>query len=296
MIVFAHAGEETDTYCRAFTQAGVAAFPSLARTIRAARILVERAVLVGVAARAGETAVNPVHTGTSTAGRWLAELGDNALPTEADTKALLDAYGLETPRRLVVEYGGSGAGASLPVPEFPGPYAVKVASAEVLHKTEAGALRLNVTEWDLRTVLGELWAAFPGSALLVEEMVGNVEVELIAGATVDSDLGPALMLGAGGILTELYRDVSFRLLPARREDIAAMTDELTISPLLAGFRGIHADRSKLVDTLSTIGELVADLGEWFGELDVNPLCYAAGRWIVLDAKLVRKGNKRRANG
>lgn len=280
MIVFAHAGKETATYCRAFSQAGVAAYPSLARAVRATRILVERA---GVATR------NWTATSTPASGRaeeWLAALGNGGLPTEADAKTLLDAYGVTTPRRFLSEGARNAPKSSEAAPGFPGPYAVKVASAELLHKTEAGALRLNVTQDTLPAILEGLRTAFPGEVLLIEKMVDNVEVELIAGVTVDSDLGPALMLGAGGILTELYADVTFRLLPTSREDIAEMTDELTVSPLLRGFRGFRADRHALIDTLSGICALVADLGDRIGELDVNPLCYAEGRWIALDAKLI----------
>jgi hypothetical protein len=156
------------------------------------------------------------------------------------------------------------------------PYALKVLSPRLQHKTDAGALRLGVPPEDLSAGVAELRAEFPGCDILVEEMCRG-ELELIAGAVRDPDLGPALMLGAGGIYTEVYRDVSFRLLPCSTADIRAMIEELKIATVLKGSRGIHADLDGLVAALAGISELVMDLGDRFTELDVNPLVYVADR-------------------
>lgn len=277
VLVFAHSGTRTDEYCRRFTGHGVAAYPSLNRAVRAARILVERHALRARRPWSAEAIAAP---GTA----WIVDDWLRACPgapNEADAKQLLDAYGITTPRRMV-----TGRGERLARPAFDGPYAVKVSSADLLHKTDAGAIRLNVHPAELPAAAEELRATFPDCDLIVEEMIRDISVELIAGATRDIDLGPALMLGAGGILTELYRDVTFRLAPVSPSELAVMTDELTVSPLLTGFRGIAADREALVAVLGRLSALVADLGERFSEFDVNPLCYAGGRWIALDAKMV----------
>lgn len=284
VLVFPHAGAQTEDYCRRFTHVGVAAYPALDRVIRAARVLAERSALLGRRRRSA-TVVEDRAPGSGSGRRdaissWLASLPATG-PTEAHAKALLDAYGIATPERVVL-----APDAPVPTPSFAGPYAVKVASAQVLHKTDAGALRLGVPADRLPDTVSDLHQRFPDADILVERMIGGTQTELIVGATRDVNLGPALMLGAGGILTELYRDVTFRLIPVPPNELEAMTDELTISALFDGFRGIQADRVALVDVLARVSALVDDLGQRFGELDVNPLCYAEGRWIALDAKIV----------
>ncbi|MFW5856924.1 MAG: acetate--CoA ligase family protein [Planctomycetota bacterium] len=311
IIVFTQDGPRTDARARAFAAAGLATFTSLPRAIRAARVLVERSDIVSMptgpaprpsldATPAGAPATASSADGrpAAAAAEWLAALPDPEGPTEADVKALLEEYGVATPRRMVVLPGGRGepggdspaagadAAAGTLAPPFPGPYAVKVVSPRILHKTEAKALRLGVSAEGVATVVSELQAAFPGEAVLIEEMVADAVVQVIVGALLDADLGPALMLGAGGIYTEIFDDVSFRLIPCSRTDIRAMMSELRSAPILQGYRGVEVDGDALIESLAAIAALVADLGDRFAELDVNPLVFAGGRWVALDAKLV----------
>ena len=212
--------------------------------------------------------------------RWLARFGVGPGPDESDVKELLSLWGLATPVSLVIRPGETA------VPQFDGPYAVKVVSPRILHKTEAGALRLNVAADRLRIVLDGLAAEFPDDAILVEEMVPELEIEMITGATRDSDLGLAIAVGAGGVLAEVYHDVTFRLIPCGRDEIDRMLDELRLAPLLSGYRGRAVDREGLCDYLVAFADLVARLGDRLVECDINPLCYSAGRWLALDAKMV----------
>ncbi len=320
ILVFTQDGPRTDARTGAFADAGLATFTSLPRAIRAARVLVERSDIVSMPT--GPTLRPPLNASpTGAAAEWLAALPDPDGPTEADTKALLEAYGVATPRRIVVppsaaqtrggatdgvasataraggnpgsgaaanggaDAGGGDDAAGGPTPPFSGPYAVKVVSPRILHKTEAKALRLGITREELGAVVKELQSRFPGESVLVEEMVAEATVELIVGAFRDPDLGPALMLGAGGIYTEIFDDVSFRLIPCSPEDVRAMMTELRSAPILQGYRGIEVDTDALAQTLISVSQLVADLGDRFAELDVNPLVFAADRWVALDAKL-----------
>jgi len=86
--------------------------------------------------------------------------------------------------------------------------------------------------------VAEVRDRFPGAAVLVEEMVAHGGIELIVGAFLDPELGPCVMVGAGGILAELQQDVAFRLLPCTRTDAQQMIDELVIAPVFWGYRGI----------------------------------------------------------
>lgn len=286
ILVFAHFGAQTDEYCRRLTEVGLAAYPALDRVIRAARILVERSMLLRRQAAADynfEAGNNSEAGNYSTAERG-GGVGAVLQPSgplgEAETKALLETYGVATPPRLVL-----APEATVSMPAFPGPYVVKASAPGLLHKTESGAVRLAVTEGQLPKVVDEFRRRFSDASIFVEQMIGDIDLELIVGAIRDGDLGPAIMVGAGGVRAELYRDTSFRLIPAPRSELLAMTGELMIAPFFAGFRGVSVDREALVDLLLKVSECVINLGGAFSELDINPLAFAGGRWITLDAKL-----------
>ncbi len=287
VLVFCRSGERTEEYCRAFTARGVPAYDSLIRTISAARVLVERRRTLDRLTEADRFAAGPDVSGeataevTDTVRTWLARFSGPQRPDEVDTKDLLRSAGIVVPRSLVLELDDP-----FHPPEFSGPYAVKATSASLLHKTEAGALRLNVAAGDLPDVVSALRAALPGTRILIEEMVAGVAVELIAGAIRDPDFGPALMVGAGGTLAELYRDTTFRLVPSSATEIDGMMEELTLAPLLSGYRGIPVDRNALRQDLLTLSRIVHALGDQLQELDVNPLCFAGDRWVALDGKIV----------
>lgn len=290
VLVFCRSGDRTEEYCRAFTEAGVAAFSSLSRTIEATRMLVQRREIEETHRSSGAPADARANLEARVTS-WLERFSDAGAsqPTEADTKSLLAACGIAVPRSVllpgdaVFDSSLTGQSAAMGAPES---WAVKVASPRVLHKTEAGAVRLDVAAGDLKGTVEELRGRFPGEAILLEEMVRDISVEMIAGALRDPDLGPALMIGAGGTLAELYRDVSFRLIPVSPGEVDEMMDELALAPLLQGYRGIAMDRDGLRETLLVLSLLVAKLGDRLAELDVNPLVYAAGRWVALDAKVV----------
>lgn len=212
---------------------------------------------------------------------WLERFGPEQGPSEADVKELLASRGLAVPQSTVIAAGDLPAS-----PAFNGPYAVKAVSAAILHKTEQRALLLDVPVHELDRAVGDLAGRYPGVPLLVERMVTGVSVEMIVGAVQDPDLGTAIMAGAGGVLAELYRDVAFRLVPCTERDVDRMLDELRLAPLLSGYRGMPADRDGLRAYIVGIAALVAELGDHVAEFDVNPLVFAEGRWIALDAKMV----------
>jgi succinyl-CoA synthetase beta subunit len=214
------------------------------------------------------------------AAEWLHALG-SAAPDEHDVKALLRGYAIETPRGVRL-----APGAPLPTLDFPAPYVVKVCSARVLHKTEHRGVVLRVGEAELAAALSAMRERFPGEAVIVEEQVTLDGTEIIVGALVDGELGPAVMVGAGGILTEIYRDVTFRLAPCPAEEARRMLQELRIAPLFSGFRGSTLDPKSLAELIARVGELTVDLGERFHQLDINPLAWVGGRWLALDAKLL----------
>jgi acetyltransferase len=157
--------------------------------------------------------------------------------------------------------------------------ALKVQSAEIAHKTEAGGIRLDLASDDeVRSAYEEILAKaerFEPDAdiqgVLVQEMIeGGVEV--IIGATRDPVFGHVIMFGLGGIFVEALRDVSFRIAPLTRRDAEEMIEEIRGHRVLQGVRGRPpADREAIVDAILKVSRLVTDHRDDIEELDINPL-------------------------
>ena len=195
---------------------------------------------------------------------------------EHEAKKLLDLWGIQTTlerRASTVEE------ASVAAREIGYPVVLKVESPDILHKTEAGALRLDIRDAEmLRLAYDEILRnarEYAPSAdlrgVLVQETVrGGVEV--IVGVTQDPQLGPVLLYGLGGVLVELMSDVAHRVCPITRWDAQEMVDEVKGSRLLKGFRGRRwGDISALLDTLMKLSDLAVNLRDRVQEIDINPL-------------------------
>jgi acyl-CoA synthetase (NDP forming) len=156
--------------------------------------------------------------------------------------------------------------------------ALKLASPDILHKTDVGGVLLNVPD---EAAARQGWQAIVTRARLahpkadirgvqVQQMVAGGQ-EVIVGMKRDPAFGPLVMFGLGGVYVEALADVSFRLAPLSRQDAEEMIGEVRSAKLLDGLRGAApADRSALVDVIVRIGQLAADCPE-IVELDVNPL-------------------------
>lgn len=194
-------------------------------------------------------------------------------------EALLSTHGLTLPRsaraRRPAEAGRAAASIGFPV-------ALKVLSPQFSHKTEIGGVRLGLrTAAEVEEAAAELEAAIAARApdatiegFLVQEMVEGVEI--ILGAREDPLYGPMILVGAGGILVELVRDVAIRLLPIGPDDARAMLAELEVSKLLAGFRGRPAaDVEALVAAICGLSDLYLAHRGRLAELEINPLIVLA---------------------
>ncbi|MXZ90001.1 MAG: acetate--CoA ligase family protein [Chloroflexi bacterium] len=221
--------------------------------------------------------------------------GEGAL-SEYDSKALLRAFGVPTTRGQRVE---DTDGAVAAAERIGYPVVVKVNSADILHKTEAGAIRLGLADADaVRKAFEEVTAgarAYDANAridgALVQEMVSG-GVETIVGISYDEQLGPFLLFGTGGVMVEVYEDVALRLCPITRQDALEMIDQVKGARLLRGFRGaLAADVDALADTLVRVSQMAALLEGSLGELDINPLMVLpAGQGVkAADALVVGVG-------
>ena len=196
--------------------------------------------------------------------------------SEHKAKRLLDLWGVPTTREKSVS---TVEEALVAATEIGYPVVLKVESADIPHKTEAGALSLDIRDDEaLRHAYDEILQNArehtPSAELegvLVQEMVtGGTEV--IVGVTQDPQLGPVLLFGLGGVLVELMRDVALRICPVTRWDAEEMVDEVTGSRLLKGFRGRPAcDMTALVDTLLKVSDLAVSLSDRVQEIEINPL-------------------------
>ena len=212
---------------------------------------------------------------------WLKGLSTPNKPDEFEVKQLFKEYGINVPNGVRLTPNCSTENVDL---NFP--CVVKVCDPNILHKTDCGGLYFNVDKESLPRVIEELKNKFPNSNYLVEEQVKDLGTEFIIGALVDPVFGPAIMFGAGGILTELYKDVTFRLAPCSVNEAEKMLRELTISELFNGYRGKTLDIKTLADTLSKISNLVVMMGEHFNQLDINPIIFCDNKWIALDGVLI----------
>ena len=158
-----------------------------------------------------------------------------------------------------------------------------------VHKTEAGLVKLNLWNSDqIRSAYQEMLGLKPKpQSFLIQPMLKG-DLELIAGITRDPQFGPAVMLGLGGIHTEIYRDVIFRLPPLNEKDVLEMVLELKGQALFKGYRGSKPVNMKsLTDWLIKLGRLALTF-EKIQEIDVNPLLIVDGEPVAVDATIILK--------
>jgi succinyl-CoA synthetase beta subunit len=214
----------------------------------------------------------------------------------AATEAILTAYGIPmAPARLVT----SAAEACSAAHALGFPVAVKVASPDVPHKSDVGAVALGVrtsaeVEAAYERVLANARRAVPDAVVegvVIKRMLADGVAETIVGVSSDSQLGPLVMFGLGGVFVEIMRDVTFRVGRLSDADARSMLDDVRGTALLRGSRGRpRADEDALVDVLRRVSHLAADLHTELAEVDLNPLVVLpAGQGVVaVDAVLVRR--------
>lgn len=216
---------------------------------------------------------------------WLENLKTPGKPDEFESKALLASRGIPVPRgRLFTPEDVENGPWQDPGLTFP--CVAKVCDPEILHKTDRGGVELGLTADTWRAGVSALASRFPGSNVLLEEQLKYRGTEFIIGALEDPLFGPAVMFGAGGILTELYKDVTFRLAPLDEDEARRMLTELTISEVLQGYRGSLMDLESLAAIVAGVSRIVTDLGPRFNQLDINPIVFDGSGWVALDAVLV----------
>jgi acyl-CoA synthetase (NDP forming) len=209
--------------------------------------------------------------------------GRSGALAENEVKDLMRAYGIATTQYQVVRSEKDLEKLSV---RFP--VALKVCSAKILHKTDVGGVRLNIRDSDeLKEAFKEFRRKFPDEDLLVDQMEEK-GVEMIVGLVQDPSFGLSIMCGVGGIFTELYKDVTFRVVPIDEYDAAQMIGELKGKKLLEGFRGMKADKQLFIDLVLKVSKLGEELIDHVDQMDLNPVFVYKDRICVVDAKLLLK--------
>jgi acyl-CoA synthetase (NDP forming) len=217
--------------------------------------------------------------------------------TPATLDAALTKYGIALPQSREV---ATAAEAVVAAEAIGYPVVLKIRSADILHKTEAGGVALNLGNRDAvlkaaEALTASAKAAYPNAKIdgfLVQEMASGIEA--IVGLRSDRLYGPMLLIGAGGILVELAKDAALRMLPVTKTDVAAMIDGLKLNKLLAGYRGKPAaDRAALEKTVLTLAQFYLDHRARIEDIEINPLMVRPdGKGaIAVDVRVIWRDDK-----
>jgi 3-hydroxypropionyl-CoA synthetase (ADP-forming) len=216
--------------------------------------------------------------------------GKNKVITEESAKEILTEYKIKVPPYALVR---SESEALEKAKQIGFPLVAKVVSSEILHKTDVNGVKVGLrSETDVRNefldMYGRLSKQYELKGVLLEKMV-RTGVELIVGLQNDPQFGPVIMLGIGGIYTEVFKDVSFRVLPITKEDAIQMIEDLKGKQILKGFRGSEpVDMEMLGQALVNIGNLGTDNAAYYSSIDFNPLIAYPHDYYVVDAKIILK--------
>jgi acetate---CoA ligase (ADP-forming) len=282
----------------AFAASGIPCYTAMPSCARAIRALVDYAAfqerfnereqgdLPPLAGVGGSGSREAVARALAAAGPVLTEIG---------SKELLTHYGVRSPPEALAASEGEAVAAAA---RIGGALALKVQSADILHKTEAGAVMLRVegeaaVREAYRTVLARSRAAHPGARIdgVLVQAMAPPGVETILGVHRDPDFGPLLMVGLGGIHAEVLKDVAFAPVPLGHDEALELIGQLRGAALFEGVRGAKpADKEALARLVVALSRFAADHADAIAEIDLNPvIVHEAGQGLsVVDALIVKR--------
>ncbi len=173
------------------------------------------------------------------------------------------------------------------------PVALKIASPEVIHKSDSGGVKLALNHAAaVRTAYSEILEnvrqQYPGAAIhgVSVQKMARPGTEVIVGTSKDPQFGPVIMFGLGGIFVEVFKDVSFRIIPVDQRDAQQMIKEIKGYPLLQGVRGKEAASiPALVEIILKISNLI-EKNPQIKELELNPIFAYRDRALAVDARII----------
>ena len=198
---------------------------------------------------------------------------------EFESKSLLASFGIPVPRSLVCTAETAVAQAE----QIGYPVVLKVLSDEIVHKSDVGGVKIGLSNAaEVNTAVASM--RHLSNQFLIEAMGQKPVVEMILGLTRDPQFGLALVIGAGGILVELFKDSHTLLFPVLNHEVEAALNSLKIAPLLNGYRGQPAiDKSALMKTIMALARFGETYQHSLLEVDINPLFVYADGVTAVDA-------------
>ncbi|MFA4935764.1 MAG: acetate--CoA ligase family protein [Candidatus Methanoperedens sp.] len=212
--------------------------------------------------------------------------GISKILTEHEAKKLLAKYGIPVTKEQIAESADEALAIALQIGT---PVAMKISSPDISHKSDVGGVALNVKREEVRTTYNEMKSRIKKTVpdakiegILVQQMAPAGH-EIIVGLKKDAQFGHALMFGLGGIFVEVYKDVSFRVVPIEKREALDMISEIKGYPILRGIRGRKpADIEAIVRVLVSVSDMAEK--ENIIELDINPLIVNESGAIAVDAR------------
>jgi len=202
---------------------------------------------------------------------------------EPDAKRILAIAGIDVPR---FTWARSFDEAAAFAEEIGYPVVAKVVSPRALHKSEVGGVIVGIkSSGDLKKAYEVLRRIDGFKGILVDEMLAGVE--LIVGAKNDSQFGPVILLGVGGVSVELYKDTAIRMAPLEEKDVGSMIRCLKARALLEGFRGAEpVSLELLTKLLMSFSNLFMEIADQVESIDLNPVMCSSRRCAVADARMM----------
>lgn len=210
--------------------------------------------------------------------------------TEIESKELLREAGIKI---IETKLASSARQAVLLSKQFGFPIVLKISSPDIIHKSDAGGVKTglkNATQVSkaYKEIMTSVWQKYPEAAIngvSVQPMVKS-GVEVIIGMSKDAQFGPVLMFGLGGILVEILKDVSFRIVPLTARDAREMIREIKGYPILEGYRDQEPANVPLLEEMLLQVSDFADKNPELKELDLNPILAGKDDAIAVDARVV----------
>jgi acyl-CoA synthetase (NDP forming) len=215
------------------------------------------------------------------------------LLTEVESKELLKQWGIPVVETRLARSKKEAVSIGK---EMGFPVVLKINSADIVHKSDAGGVKLGLAN---ATQVGRVYTEITSSikekypqaeiqGVSVQKMAPD-GIEVIIGMSKDAQFGPVLMFGLGGVLVEVLKDVSFRIVPVTRNDAAGMIKEIKGYPILQGYRG------KEPVSISALEELIVKISQFveqtpqIKELDLNPIFAYKDKALAVDARIILDG-------
>jgi acyl-CoA synthetase (NDP forming) len=202
---------------------------------------------------------------------------------EPDAKKLLSNYALHSPDYIFAK----NCDESILFAENTGfPVVCKVVSPDIIHKSDVGGVIVGIkNHTELKSAFEKLIKLKGALGVLVEKMVKGVE--LIVGAKNDTQFGPVILIGMGGVGVEIYKDVAIRMVPLKERDVDEMLSSLQCFPLLKGYRGEKGiNLEKFKDMILNFSKFTMDIKDHFESIDLNPVICSDENCFVADARIM----------